>query len=517
MTVYSESRAEVQASGRRRRLDRTVAWTCATFGFASTIGRGRWLRWDARSFWNPEDSMRQIPLLGWLYFGAVYLMGAEAALWLIVSPRGPLNLSLAGLAIGLAAMGAVAQMFPVQRAGTSYSDHLTPAPLFAAFLLLPPPLVVAVVAITFLPEWLYFRRRWFTQSFNVASWLIALAMAERIVSLLVAAPGPGPAPAIAAPTVIVTLAVMMCSQTLLIAWGLRFVEGQMPTEVGLFSPANLLSEATLFCAGWALATTWRVDPLDSLGAALPLVLLFRALHFPNLREEATTDAKTGLANVRHFNAVVDRELARAHQSAGRISVLMCDLDYLRNINNVYGHRAGDIVLNGIARIIQGNTRSGDLAARFGGEEFCVLLVGADSASATIVAERIRRAIEHSRFVVGREDQLVVATISTGVASYPGDGDTREVLMHEADLALYQAKREGRNRVVVSGHTSRALAAEWAEANPEASPARGRGPSALLRLVRDPGRSAAETRQSPAPLGTLTSSPESTSPNPRSRS
>src|SRR5439155_7534971 len=170
-------------------------------------------------------------------------------------------------------------------------------------------------------------------------------------------------------------------------------------------------------------------------------LIFQGLHVPNLKEEATTDPKTGLANMRHFNYVLQRDLDRAERSGQCFALMMCDLDYLRNINNTYGHQAGDVVLSGIANVIRHNIRGCDLAGRFGGEEFCILLSDTDSIGAKEVAERLRREIDQSRFGVGTHGPDVNATISIGIALYPLDGRTGESLMHEADLAVYQAKRE----------------------------------------------------------------------------
>lgn len=213
--------------------------------------------------------------------------------------------------------------------------------------------------------------------------------------------------------------------------------------------------------GVGFANSWVLDPLYGLVAALPLALFFQALHVPNLRDEATTDPKTGLANMRHFNAVFARDLERAARSGLPVSLLMCDLDYLRNTNNTYGHQAGDIVLQGIADILRQSLRAGDVAARFGGEEFVVLLTDADDDTARTLAERVRHQLERARFMVPGSGSPIGATISIGVATYPKDGRTAEGLMREADLAVYQAKREGRNRVRVAGRSSRELAGEWA--------------------------------------------------------
>jgi diguanylate cyclase (GGDEF)-like protein len=167
--------------------------------------------------------------------------------------------------------------------------------------------------------------------------------------------------------------------------------------------------------------------------------MFQALHVPNLREEASTDAKTGLANMRHFGQVFERELERARRSGQPLSLLVCDLDYLRNINNTFGHPSGDAVLQGVANILRQNIRTADLAGRFGGEEFCVRLVDTDHEGAMVVTERIRHGVEQTSFHSDRDEREVRATVSIGLASCPVDGRNVEALMYEADLAVYKAK------------------------------------------------------------------------------
>jgi diguanylate cyclase (GGDEF)-like protein len=201
-------------------------------------------------------------------------------------------------------------------------------------------------------------------------------------------------------------------------------------------PSKLFVEASLLVTGWALAAAWLLDPLYGLATLLPLALIFQALHVPNLRREAATDPKTGLANSRYFNQMLDRELERARRSGQSESLLMCDLDYLRNINNTSGHQAGDIVLLGGANIIRESIRVNDVPGRFGGEEFCVLLADTDVGGARQAAERIRQVVEATPFPIDRSDRLVGTTVSVGVANCPFDGHTAETLLHEADLAVY---------------------------------------------------------------------------------
>ena len=119
---------------------------------------------------------------------------------------------------------------------------------------------------------------------------------------------------------------------------------------------------------------------------------------PALTQEARTDAKTGLWNMRHFNEVFAVELERAKRFKRPLAMVMADLDLLRNVNNTYGHLAGDAVLVGIGKIIRESVREYDLPARFGGEEFSIVLLEANAEDARSFAERVRRTIESTEFI-----------------------------------------------------------------------------------------------------------------------
>ncbi|HEX6290171.1 MAG TPA: GGDEF domain-containing protein [Herpetosiphonaceae bacterium] len=397
--------------------------------------------------------MQHFPIRARLYLAGCYLSGFLALGWLMSGDHPTLSAQDWLLSLGLTIVAATCQVFVVARASTTgqRSDHLTIAPLFAATLLLPRPLLALLLILTFVPEWYFHRRSWFSQLFNISEMLIAATLTrlslfyltgyERLsdIDLLWLIPAWSILPAIL---------IFQLTQALMLASVLKLAQGQSWHTSGLFTIETLLLESGLACLGLGFTIAWLVDPLYGLIAGLPLVLIFEALHVPNLKEEAATDPKTGLANMRHFNEMIRRDLERASRTGQPLSLLICDLDYLRNINNTYGHQAGDTVLLGIAAILRRHIRSSDVAARFGGEEFVVLLADTDVAGAQKVADRIRSDFEHTRFDIDSPDGPIGATLSIGVACYPRDGGTAEALFRSADLAVYQAKRDGRNRVVV---------------------------------------------------------------------
>lgn len=164
-------------------------------------------------------------------------------------------------------------------------------------------------------------------------------------------------------------------------------------------------------------------------------------------EMAVTDALTGLHNRRyldsHLQTLFDRAVARRRP----LSVMITDLDRFKTVNDSHGHDGGDDVLREFARRLRKNVRGIDLACRFGGEEFVVVMPDTDGTVAEKVAERIRAEIAQLPFAIGPDGKAIEVTVSVGVSSVLKGADTVAALMKRADVALYEAKSGGRNRVV----------------------------------------------------------------------
>ena len=165
-----------------------------------------------------------------------------------------------------------------------------------------------------------------------------------------------------------------------------------------------------------------------------------------LQQQAVRDGLTGLYNRRYLDETLERELARARREGQTLSLVMLDIDHFKRINDNYGHQAGDEVLKSLSAILLADVRTEDVACRYGGEEFLILLPKMPLAAALERAEIWRATIE--RLSIDRAGVAIRFTISLGVAAYPGHGKTPDELTRCADRALYQAKREGRNRAVV---------------------------------------------------------------------
>lgn len=164
-----------------------------------------------------------------------------------------------------------------------------------------------------------------------------------------------------------------------------------------------------------------------------------------LTQEASTDALTGIANRRHLEEYLGEHFRISTRYGTPLSLIMLDVDHFKNVNDEHGHPAGDAVLRAIAGVLQDNVRDADLCARFGGEEFVVVLPSTPIEGAFDTAERIRAAVQKHVMVAG--GAILAVTLSAGVSTYrTGEQQGADWLLKEADMALYEAKRSGRNRV-----------------------------------------------------------------------
>lgn len=166
--------------------------------------------------------------------------------------------------------------------------------------------------------------------------------------------------------------------------------------------------------------------------------------FEAVKEQAVTDGLTGLYNRRYFEEYLSKEVKRAQRQNQPFSLIGIDLDFLKRINDTYGHAYGDNAIKAVADVLKNNARTVDTAARLGGEEFSIILPGVDSNGAMIAAERIRKAIEETPL-----DTIGQITASIGVGTFLEHSDNIEEVIELTDQAMYQSKRDGRNRVTLA--------------------------------------------------------------------
>jgi diguanylate cyclase (GGDEF)-like protein/putative nucleotidyltransferase with HDIG domain len=351
-------------------------------------------------------------------------------------------------------------LFPV-KSPKNQMYHTSSLFLVAAALLLPPELIVLIPLVQTVPEWLKERYPWFIQGFNICNYTLDALAAWGIFDL-VHVHGSGliadEKARFAVGGLLAALAFVAVNHVCL-SLILRFGRGHSFRETGLFGAEGISVDVILALLGVSLAAFWTWNSWMIFAAIAPLIVVHRSLSVPQLQAEARVDPKTGLYNARYFATTLAAEIARAARFERPMSLIMADLDLLRDINNSYGHLAGDAVLVGIADIFREQLRHYDVPARFGGEEFSILLPETPTEQAMEIAERIRRAVADEQFEVDTAAEPIHATISIGVAGFPKDGVDATELIHQADLAVYRAKLQGRNRVLGASTEPLLMAAE----------------------------------------------------------
>lgn len=187
----------------------------------------------------------------------------------------------------------------------------------------------------------------------------------------------------------------------------------------------------------------ETDFLNMYAQQIELAITIAEL-FEKVKEQAVTDGLTGLYNRRYFEEYLKKEVTRSLRINQPFSIIGLDLDFLKKINDTYGHSFGDVAIKTIADVLKTNARSIDTAARMGGEEFNVILPGVTSEGAMIAAERIRKAIENVEL-----DTIGHITASIGVATFLEHSDNIEDILELTDQAMYMSKRNGRNQVTLA--------------------------------------------------------------------
>jgi len=165
----------------------------------------------------------------------------------------------------------------------------------------------------------------------------------------------------------------------------------------------------------------------------------------SLKDSALIDSLTGLHNRRYLQEYTEKIVAGVLRRGKAIGLIMCDLDYFKQVNDTYGHNAGDLVLKETSKVIRQSSRDSDIVIRFGGEEFLAVLLDVGEGESIKIAEKIRENIQQLKIKL--PDGVIQKTISLGVSEFPADTGTLWSCIKFADVALYRAKDEGRNRSV----------------------------------------------------------------------
>src|SRR6476646_3558385 len=396
---------------------------------------------------DEQDGERRhgLPLSATIYESLIAAAALAAALPFIVRLNGHTH---GWATFGVLAAGAAASHTYTVRTAKDSSFHTSWVFLIPAAILLPPELVALMGVVMHIPEWLKERYAWYIQSFNIANYTLGNLATWGAARLLIDANGLIPNDHLRWATAgLVACVVAVAANHIVLAPMMMLARGHSLREAGIFSFESRSTDFILATLGLAVAAFWDFNPWLIPFAIAPLLLIHRSLAIPQLQAEARVDPKTGLYNARHFASVMQEELGRAQRFQRPLSLIMADLDLLRDINNTYGHLAGDAVLRGISEVFRQQLRHYDVPARFGGEEFSILLPETPPDEAYEIADRIRRSVAARLFEVETSSEPIRATISMGVAGFPRDGSDMNELVHQADLAVYRAKLQGRNRVL----------------------------------------------------------------------
>ena len=264
---------------------------------------------------------------------------------------------------------------------------------------------------------------WYVRIFNVCSLTVAGAAALTLLRLLRpiaeiaghdAWVSPGPAIALCLSALAYKILDSVLSGTLIALAAERSL-GEIRVPI-----RGLISQLGLFLIAIPFARLWSENVWAALFALAPLGVAYRMLSLPELEYRARVDSRTGLTNAAAFDAGLERAVADAARRHRRVALLAIDIDHFKTINDSFGHLAGDAVIARFAEILADLARRDDVPARMGGEEFALLMCGADRADALALAERVRSRVEAETFRDGDAVLPIVVTTSVGVAIYPDD-------------------------------------------------------------------------------------------------
>ncbi len=352
----------------------------------------------------------------------------------------------------LALAGAIAHLFPVWSVFKGSAFQVTNVFIVAAAVVLPAPLLTPLVIAMVTPDtWRQRHKpgalvRW---AFNAAQTIVAIHAAGFIARTSDAAELLD----------VADLAILLLAagtftfvQEALVAAVISLNQRKPLVTAGTFTVPALLSNGLINVFGVLVGGLWIVRPV-LLTLVLPMLLVvYRLTRDAYLAQWAQIDTKTGLHNSRFFEQSLDDEIAHSQRMRRPLAVVFADVDLLRQVNNRYGHLAGDRVLSEIANVFSSLARQNDVVARFGGEEFVALMPGTDRDEAQRHAERLRAAV--AGHVIKLDDGAEIrSTVSIGIAMLGENGNDAATLIQEADLAMYRAKQTRNAVACAEGHAT----------------------------------------------------------------
>jgi len=377
-----------------------------------------------------------------IYIILTIVAGSAILVWLLLNYSWQNHWAL----LALSGLASIAFFFKVE--GTTNRSHYNISFLVYGFtfVFLGPEASIVVIIISNLVDWAWHKYAWYIQGFNIASFIIVVYVSGLVYTFI------NPKMSLLSFEGILgamaSLAIFTLLNHLMIGLVVWFARGESFAKSGIFDVLPVMIDYTLLCMGAGTALIWVLNPFAIPLTILPLYLIFTTLKVPALERKTEIDSKTGLYNAKYFSDMLKKELDRAHSFDRPLTVVLADLDLLRNINNTYGHLAGDEVLIGVANALKNSLREYDIVARFGGEEFIILMPETETEEAFQVIEDIRATIDASKFSIPTRITPIKITVSFGIAGRMGFSETPNEIIHNADSALYHSKLNGRNRTCV---------------------------------------------------------------------
>ncbi len=397
----------------------------------------------------------KIYILGTILIGLLVLLGDVL----------PLKSDTLLAAMGLSAIASLSLILKVE-GSTSRSHYNISFVIYAfSFVILGPEETMLVILVANLAEWIWFKYPWYIPSFNIFSHILVLHLAGMAYRWVYSGTDFQHWQSIAG--ILLSMAIFTFFNHLMVGLVIWLARGENFGKSGVFEFLPLMLDFTLLCMGAMAAIVWRLNPFAVILFLLPLYPIYSTLKVPALERKTETNSKTGLFNATYFEQALVSELKRADRFDRPLTVVMADLDLLRNINNTYGHLAGDEVLKGIANILRNSVREYDIVARFGGEEFSILMPETTPQQAYPRIEAIRKAVERADFMVPTSVTPIRATMSFGISGRQGNMNSPQEIIHNADTSLYHAKLKGRNGTFIySEEGIYNLFSQWQEEYPD---------------------------------------------------
>jgi diguanylate cyclase (GGDEF)-like protein len=383
--------------------------------------------------------MKELSFSTKLYLYFIYAAG----LAIFFSQMSKMDLSEPGVLVILGLLASLALILKVE--GPTNRSHYTFSFLVYGFTFTfcGIPETMFVIVVSNLAEWGWNRPAWFIQLFNTCSYIVIMHVAGLVYYSI------NPDNLLTSWQPVLAIAISMATFNVLnhvmVGIVLWLARGENFRRSGVFDFFPLTLDLTLLYFGASLSFVWAYNHFALVMFLVPIYMIYSTLKVPALERKTEIDVKTGLFNHGYFKQQVASELSRAIRFDRPLTIIMADLDLLRNINNTYGHLAGDEVLMGVAKILKQSIREYDVAARFGGEEFAILLPETTIQQAYERIESIRKTIEGIEFTIPTSDSPIRATMSFGIACRETLSQTIDEIIHNADAALYHSKLSGRNQ------------------------------------------------------------------------